>query len=279
MSDKIIFKDFDRLVPMFKDRWNPIYLEYGRLEVDNYSVKFISSENEIIKIPVAMLSCIILGPGTTITHAAIISCSRSNTPIIWCGDDGLNFYSFGVTTNESCKISSRHVEMFSSNENKLIVSRRMFKIRFPDIDCSYLDICSMRGMEGNRVKTLYKEFADKYDIPWVCRNTNGIFGVDVDDLNMSLNVLNYNLYCICLSVILSMGFIPSLGFFHSDGKIPFVYDIADLYKKELTIDTAFYCFVKCKKFNKEFLAQEFSKRVSEFKLLEKLPKHLNGIFK
>jgi len=278
MSNKIIFKDFETLVPMVKDRWTPLYLEHGRLEVDNYSIKWISSNGEIIQVPVAMLSCIILGPGSTITHAAIASCSKCNTPIIWCGDDGLYFYAFGVNVNERCKTTKRHIQMSSSKENIETICRRMFKIRFPDIDTKDLSVESMRGLEGNRVRNSYKELSEKYKIPWVCRNTNGVFGIDVDDLNLSLNILNYHLYSLCLSVILTMGYLPSVGFFHADGKVPFVYDIADLYKLELTFDIAFSTYVSAR-YNKDLLIQNFSEKVAEFKLLEKIPKHLNELFK
>lgn len=275
--EKIIFKDFENLVPMIKDRWSPIYLERGRLEIDNYSLKWISSENRIISLPVAMLSCIILGPGSTITHAAIVSCSRSNTPVIWVGDEGLHFYAHGYNLNEKCRTTIRHAELYFNEELRKDVCRKMFKIRFRDVDTNDLDISSMRGMEGNRVRNSYRELSEKYKIPWAFRNSTGINGLEIDDLNLSLNVLNYHLYSLCLSVITTMGYIPSLGFFHSDGKIPFVYDIADLYKQELTFDVAFSSYVTCKKFNRDYLLQSFTERVSKFRLLEKLPKHLNEI--
>lgn len=275
----IIFKDFENLVPMIKDRWCPIFLEHGRLEVDNYSTKFITSDGNTIHIPNAMVSCIVLGPGTTITHAAISVCSKTNTPVIWCGEEGLFFYAFGVNVNERCKTTIRQVEMYSNKELNLLVCQRMFKIRFPEVDISDLSIDSMRGMEGNRVRNSYKELSEKYNIPWVCRNTNGFIGIDVDDLNLSLNILNYYLYSLCLTVCISMGYIPSLGFFHSDGKVPFIYDMADLYKKELTFDVAFSTYVDAKKYNKDLLIKNFTEKVTKFKLLEKLPKHLNEIFK
>lgn len=264
---------------MIKDRWCPIFLEHGRLEVDNFSIKFISSDGSIINIPNAMLSCIVLGPGTTITHSAISICAKTNTPVIWCGEDGLFFYAFGTNVNERCKPTIRQVEMYSDKELKLLVCRRMFKLRFPDVDVTNLEIDVMRGMEGNRVRNSYRELSEKYNIPWVCRNTNGLIGIDVDDLNLSLNILNYYLYSLCLTVSISMGYITSLGFFHVDGKVPFIYDIADLYKKELTFDVAFSTYVEAKKYNKELLIKNFTERVVKFKLLEKLPKHLNEIFK
>ena len=76
-----------------KDRWTPLYLEHGRLEVDDSSVKWISAQKLVCRIPVATVSALILGPGTTLTHAAIKACADSNTPVFWMGEDGLRFYS------------------------------------------------------------------------------------------------------------------------------------------------------------------------------------------
>lgn len=273
--EKIIFKDFENVVPMIKDRWTPIYLEHGRLEVDNYSIKWVSEIGEITKLPIAMLSCICLGPGSTVTHSVIVACSKVNTPIVWCGEDGIYFYSVGVNVNERCKTSIRHSEAY--NVDRLNVCRNMFKFRFKDVDCQSLDISSMMGIEGNRIKTVYKELSEKYKIPWACRNTNGVFGVDVDALNLSLNILNYHLYSLCLSVITTMGYLPQLGFFHSDGKIPFVYDIADLYKVDLSFDVAFKSFSEIKTYNKEYLTKKFCEKVAEYGLMKKLPKHLHEI--
>ncbi|MGC8733395.1 MAG: hypothetical protein ACP5RC_14215, partial [Halothiobacillaceae bacterium] len=82
-----------------RDRWTPIYLEHGRLEVDDSSVKWIGADMTVLRQPVATLSAILLGPGTTVTHAAIKACADCNTPICWIGEDGMRFYSFGLTPN------------------------------------------------------------------------------------------------------------------------------------------------------------------------------------
>jgi CRISPR-associated protein Cas1 len=72
-----------------KDRWTPLYLEHGRLEVDDSSVKWIGADGLLCRIPVATVSALILGPGTTLTHAAIKACAESNTPVCWTGEDSL----------------------------------------------------------------------------------------------------------------------------------------------------------------------------------------------
>jgi len=276
--DKIIFKDFYRYVPMFKDRWTPIYLEHGRLEVNNYSLKWVDSEGSI-DIPVATLSCICIGPGSMVTHAAIVSCSKANTPIVWMGEDGLYFYSFGVSVNEKCHTAMRQAKLWADNHTKTQIARNMFSLRFPDVNVESCDISTLKGMEGNRIRNAYKMYADKYNIPWTCRNTNGIYGIQVDDLNKSLNILNFNMYCICLSVITTLGYIPSLGFIHSDGKIPFVYDIADLYKVDICFDVAFSTFSSTRKYNKKLLIENFTNAVHKYKLLKKLPNDLEKVLK
>jgi CRISPR-associated protein Cas1 len=275
--DRIIFKDFYRYVPMVKDRWTPIYLEHGHLEVNNYSLSWIDEKGKL-DIPVAMISAIMLGPGSTITHAAIVICSKSNTPIVWIGEEGLHFYAFGVSVNEKCHTAIKQATLFADINSKTEIAKKMFLLRFPDVDVSNTTIDILKGMEGNRIRNAYKEYATKYDITWVCRNTNGIYGIDVDDLNASLNILNANLYSICLSAITTLGYIPSLGFVHSDGKIPFVYDIADLYKVDLCFDVAFSTFSSVRKLHKDLLIQNFIEKVSKYKLLEKLPKDLANLF-
>ena len=79
-----------------KDRWTPLHLEHGRLEVDDSSVKWIGADGLLCRLRVATVSALILGPGTTVTHAAMKACAESNTPVCWTGADSLRFYSFGI---------------------------------------------------------------------------------------------------------------------------------------------------------------------------------------
>lgn len=84
-----------------KDRWTPLYLEHSRLEVDDSSVKWIGVDGLLCRIPVATVSALILGPGTTMTHAAMKACAESNTPVCWTGEESLRFYAFGLAPNHT----------------------------------------------------------------------------------------------------------------------------------------------------------------------------------
>ena len=58
-------------------------------------------------------------------------------------------------------------------------------------------------------------------------------------MNRALSAANSCLYGVCHAAILSIGYSPALGFIHTGKQLSFVYDIADLYKVELTIPLAF----------------------------------------
>src|SRR5690606_17378782 len=60
-----------------------------------------------------------------------------------------------------------------------------------------------------------------------------------DPVNRALSVANACLYGICQSAIIAAGYSPALGFIHHGDMRSFVFDIADLYKTEVSIPVAF----------------------------------------
>ena len=99
-----------------KDRWTPIYLEHGRLEVDDSSIKWIGADRLVYRLPVATLSAVLLGPGTSVTHAAIVACANSNTPVCWIAEGGMRFYAFGITPNHDNDMPRRHRNCLGGQE-------------------------------------------------------------------------------------------------------------------------------------------------------------------
>ena len=128
-----------------KDRWTPIYLEHGRLEVDDSSIKWIGADRLVYRLPVATLSAILLGPGTTVTHAAMKACADSNTPVCWIGEDGMRFYAFGITPNHDNTKPRHHAALWADKKKRTEIARRMFKMRFPGVDVQTRSINELRG--------------------------------------------------------------------------------------------------------------------------------------
>lgn len=69
------------MFPQVKDRYPYVYLEHGRLEVDDSSVKWISADGYVVRLPVATIGSLFLGPGTSVTHAAMHAVGSSGCTV------------------------------------------------------------------------------------------------------------------------------------------------------------------------------------------------------
>lgn len=263
---------------MARDRWTPIYLEHGRLEVDDASVKWIAGTGLLCRIPVATVSAILLGPGTTVTHAAMKACADSNTPVCWIGEDGLRFYSFGLAPNHANEMPRLHAAAWADKKRRTEIARRMFKLRFPDVDVASKSVKELRGMEGLRVRTFYAQMGLKYGVTWKGRNYDPNHWDMADGINQALSTSNASLYALTAAVVCSLGYVPSLGFIHDAGTLPFIYDVADLYKHTTSIPAAFMAIRQKPDDDGELTRKLFKQRVEEEKLLQRMPKDLESLF-
>lgn len=265
-------------LPQVKDKYPFIYLERGRLEVDDSSIKWIDSEGHVVPLPVATLNALLLGPGTTITHEAIKAATAANCPVCWVGEDSLLFYAAGFTPTADTRNLKLQITLATDPEKSLEVARRMFSRRFPDADLENRTLLEMMGMEGNRVRSLYEQKAEQYQVGWKGRRfTPGKF--EASDLtNQILTATNAALYGILSSALHSMGYSPHIGFIHSGSPLPFVYDLADLYKEDLCIDLAFALTRDLAgRYDKHKVAASFRKRVIDMDLLTKISDDVTDI--
>lgn len=258
-------------LPQVCDKYPFIYLERGRLEIDDSSVKWIDYEGNLVRLPVATMNCLLLGPGTSVTHEAIKVMAASNCSVCWVGEDSLLFYAVGQSPTANSRNMRKQMELAANEKKRLEVAKRMFLKRFPEEEVRTKNLKELMGMEGKRVRALYDEYAQKYKVGWSGRNyVPGKFELS-DMTNRILTSANAALYGILTSAIYSMGFSPHIGFVHSGSPMPFVYDMADLYKEELCIDLAFYLTMElCGQYNKYKVAEEFRKRVIEMDLLGRI---------
>jgi CRISPR-associated protein Cas1 len=260
-----------------KDRWTPLYLEHGRLEVDDSSVKWIGSDGLLCRLPVATVSALILGPGTTVTHAAIKACAESNTIVCWTGADCLRFYAFGLSPNHSNDMPRLHAEAWADKRRRTQIARAMFKMRFPDGDVEEKSVKELRGMEGLRVRTFYAQLGLQHGVTWKGRNYDRQNWDTADDINRALSAANSSLYALCAAVCCSLGYLPSLGFVHDSGTLPFIYDVADLYKHLTSIPAAFLSVRQNPKDDGELVRKLFKQRVEEERILQRMPKDLAAL--
>lgn len=269
--DRLFVKITRESLPQVKDKYPFLYLERGRLEIDDSSIKWIDAENNVVPLPVATLNALLLGPGTSITHEAVKTATAANCTVCWVGEDSLLFYAAGFLPTADTRNLKMQVALSADPEKSLEVARRMFARRFPEADLQGKSLKEMMGMEGHRVRSLYQQKAAQYQVGWKGRRfTPGKFKAS-DLTNQILTATNAALYGILCSAVHSMGYSPHVGFIHSGSPLPFIYDLADLYKEHLCIDLAFALTRDLAgRYNKHKVAAAFRQRVMELDLLSRV---------
>jgi CRISP-associated protein Cas1 len=278
MSNRLFVKITHENLPQVKDRYPFIYLERGRLEVDDSSVKWIDCDCNVVRIPCATVNTLLLGPGTTVTHEAVKVLAASNCCVSWVGEDSMLFYAVGQTPTADTRNMREQMLLAAEPRKATEVARRMFAKRFDATELAGKNLKEMMGMEGYRVRQIYEKMAIKYQVGWKGRSYQpGKFEMG-DVTNQFLTSANAALYGILSSAIYSMGYSPHIGFIHSGSPLPFVYDMADLYKEYLCIDLAFSLTVEVAgRYDKEKISSEFRNRVLEIDLLAKIGEDIKSV--
>ena len=225
-------------LPKLRDSLSYLYLERGRVEQKYKAVEFVNKEGRTM-IPAAALAVLMLGPGTVITHAAVKALADNGCLVVWCGEDGTRCYAQGGGETRKAYHLLRQAELASDPQKRLLVVMRMYRYRFGgELDPS-LNLLQIRGKEGARVRQTYAEASRTYGVPWHGRRYDRRNWGSGDPVNRALSAANALLNGLCHAGIVSGGYSPALGFIHTGKQLSFVYDIADLYKAEITIPLAF----------------------------------------
>lgn len=274
-KQRLLIKVTRDTLPQIKDKYPFIYLERGRLEIDDSSVKWIDSDGHVIRLPIATINCLLLGPGTSLTHEAVKVVASANCGICWVGEDSLIFYAAGQTPTADTRNLKKQIALAADPEKSLEVARSIYAQRFPSAELKGKTLKEMMGMEGHRVRQRYEALAQEYQVGWKGRSyTPGKFEMS-DITNQTLTATNAALYGILSSVIHGLGYSPHIGFIHSGSPLPLVYDLADLYKERLCVELAFELTLKMAgQYNRHQVADAFRKRVIEMDLLKKAPEDL-----
>ena len=227
-----------RDLPKIRDSISFLYFEYGRLEQTKLGVEFVNQQGRIA-LPVASLSSLLLGPGTTVTHGAIKTLTEAGCSVIWSGQEGVRCYAQGLGETHKAYRLVHQATLASNDGTRLQVVERMYRARFPEPLPENLNIEQIRGKEGIRVRETYAAAARQYNIVWNGRRYNRGNWTDADPVNRLLSAANACLHGLVHAAILSSGYSPALGFVHHGKQLSFVYDIADLYKMQVTVPVAF----------------------------------------
>lgn len=222
-----------------KERLSVLFLERGHLDVIDGAFVLLDASGVRTHVPVGSVACLMLEPGIRITHAAINLAARTGTLLIWVGEAGVRLYAAGQPGGARADRLLFQARLALDPDARLKVVRKMFEVRFGEPSPSRRSVDQLRGIEGVRVRELYKIFAQRHGVPWKGRVYDPAQWDKADLANRCISSANSCLYGLTEAAILAAGYAPAIGFLHTGKPLAFVYDIADLFKFETTVPTAF----------------------------------------
>jgi CRISPR-associated protein Cas1 len=225
-------------LPQIRERLSFLYVERCLISRRDNAIT-VTDERGVVHVPAAALGVILLGPGTNISHRAMELIGDAGASVIWVGERGVRYYAHGRPLTHSSRLLIAQAALVSNTRTRLAVARDMYRLRFLNEDVSKLTMQQLRGREGARIRKVYKNASKKTGVEWNGRAYDPDDFAAGDAVNMALSAAHACLYGVAHSVIVAMGCSPGLGFVHTGHERSFVYDIADLYKAEITVPIAF----------------------------------------
>ena len=232
--------DMPKLKPIpIKDRSSMAFVSKGELNVLDGTFVIVDEKGIRTHIPVGGVCCILLEPGARVSHSAVALAGRVGTLLLWIGDCGVRLYAAGQPGGARADKLLYQASLALDKETRTRVARAMYAFRFHESNLEKYSIEQLRGMEGARVRAIYKQLSKVYNIEWTGRSYDNKNSENANCSNRCFSSATACLYGICEAAILAAGYSPAIGFVHYGKARSFVFDIADLFKFETVLPVAF----------------------------------------
>lgn len=222
-----------------KERVSMVFIEKGQLDVIDGAFVVVDVTGVRTQIPVGSVTCLMLEPGTRVSHAAVALASRVGCLLIWVGEAAVRVYAAGQPGGARSDRLLYQARLALDDDARLKVIRKMYELRFGEEPPQKRSIEQLRGIEGARVRKMYELLAQKVGITWKHRNYDHEEWDSSDVANRCLSTATSCLYGVTEAAVLAAGYAPAIGFLHTGKPRSFVYDIADLVKFDTVVPMAF----------------------------------------
>lgn len=226
-----------------QDRHGLLWLGRGQLYVHEGTLYFKTAGFMDLPagnyaIPYQLVTCIVLQPGTSVTHDVLRLCASHGTGIVATGEGGTRFFASAPFGPNHSARARRHARMWADPERRLQAARRMYAWRLGEVFPT-ADIAVLRGMEGARMKETYKRLAEQFRIAWNGRRYDRNNPEVTDLANQAINHAVTAVEASAMVAVAVSGAIAELGFIHEDAGRAFTLDVTDLYRDTITLPVAF----------------------------------------
>ena len=222
-----------------KERISVVFVERGEIDMLDGAFVVVDATGVRTHIPVGGVACIMLEPGTRVSHRAAALAGRVGTLLVWVGEAGVRLYSAGQPGGARSDRLLYQAKLALDDSLRLKVVRKMYALRFGEEPPERRSVEQLRGIEGARVRRSYQLLAQQFGVKWTGRNYDPE-AWDASDLpNRCLSAATACLYGVTEAAVLAAGYAPAVGFIHTGKPLSFVYDVADVYKFETVVPVAF----------------------------------------
>jgi CRISPR-associated protein Cas1 len=182
-----------------------------------------------------------------VSHDALRLLARHGTGLAAIGADGVRFYTAPPLLPDTSALARRQVQAWAdTKDGRLAVARRMYALRLGEV-LPHRDIAVLRGIEGARVKEVYRVTAERFGILWSGRHYERDKPTAADWPNQAINHAASAVEGAAAIAVAATATIPQLGFIHEDSGQSFVLDVADLFRDTITVPQAFRAVALLKK--------------------------------
>lgn len=235
-----------RPIPI-KDRSSLVFVEKGRIDVLDGAFVVVDENGIRTHIPVGGFVCLMLEPGTRVSHAAVALAARAGTLLVWVGEAGVRVYAAGQPGGARADRLLWQAKLALDEEARLKVVRKMYEMRFGEPAPERRSVDQLRGIEGARVRRMYELIARQHGVAWKRRNYDRGNWDATDIPNRCLSAATSCLYGLGEAAVLAAGYAPAIGFLHTGKPLSFVYDVADVFKFETVVPAAFRIAARAEK--------------------------------
>jgi CRISPR-associated protein Cas1 len=225
------------------DRHGLVWLGRGQVYVEAGTLRFrTKSYSELVAgdyaLPFQMISCLVLQPGTSISHDALRLLARHGTGVVFVGEDGVRFYASLPAGPDTSARARRQAMAWGEPGERTRIVRQMYAWRLGEA-LEVTDLNALRGIEGARMKETYRRIAQQFGIEWGGRRYDRSAPEAADLANQAINHAASAVEGAALTAVAASGAIPQLGFIHEDSGNAFALDIADLFRDDVLLPIAF----------------------------------------
>ncbi|MHB1777995.1 MAG: type I-E CRISPR-associated endonuclease Cas1e [Acidimicrobiales bacterium] len=225
------------------DRHGLLWLSRGNLSAEDGTLRFVTAGGGDLpsgdyQIPFQMLSCVILQPGCTVSHDALRLLARHGTGLLAVGEDGVRMYASMPFGPDDSALAREQARCWASLPDRSLKARRLYAWRLGEV-VPDADIAVLRGIEGSRMKEIYKRIAQQYGVQWDGRRYDRSDPMSASPANQAINHAASAVEAAAMVAVACTGALPQLGFIHEDSGNAFCLDVADLYRDTFTLPIAF----------------------------------------